>query len=75
MTAAPTQSHGVSELAQHGMCDTPRDSDTRVRWKPEEEATGLGMVSIALLMHTGHGNPSLCAMQLELCVPSGPFVE
>lgn len=52
----------------------PRDSNTGVRWIPEDEATGLGMVSISLLMHTGHGSPSLCALQPELCVPSGPFV-
>lgn len=34
-----------------------------------------GRSSISLLVHTGHGNPSLSAVQYELCVPSGPFVD
>lgn len=54
-------------------CDTPRDSNSRVRWRAEEGATGLGIVS--LLVYTGHCNPSLAALPHEVCVPSGPFVD
>lgn len=71
MTAAPSQSHGVSELALHGMCDTRRDSNTGVRWRAEEGATGLASLSL----YTGHHNPSLGVMQHELCVSLGPFVD
>lgn len=75
MTATPSQSHGASELTLHGICVTPRDANTGVRWPPEEGTTGLAMLSISLLVHAGHGNPSLSAVQYELCVPSGPFVD
>lgn len=73
MTAAPSQSHGVSELALHGMCD--RHSKRLKHWSDLEGRGRSNRLSISFLVHTGHHNPNLCAMQPELCVPSGPFVD